>query len=157
VTNMLNPFRIAIWTAGVMACSGVDSPAPRPGTPPAAQGIVAGVVQDSAGRGIPNATVCAVTAFTVSGTPTLVARQASTNANGAYVVPINLTFKVEVRAPLTVTATPAAGTGLAPASGPGDSVMITAMPPPSETAHVNVVVPKGPPYDGVLCIFGTGP
>ena len=153
---MLNTLRIAIWTAALGACSGVESPAPGSRTPPASLGIVAGVVQDTAGRGVPNAIVCAVTAFTVSGTPTLVARQASTNANGTYVVPIDLTFKVDVRAPLMVTATPAAGTGLAPASGLRDSVVITTTPPPSETTHINVVVRKGPPYDGVLCIFGTG-
>lgn len=155
--KMLNPFRPVVWMAAVAACAGMDTSGTGTETPPVSQGVVAGVIQDTAGQGVPNATVCAVTAFTVSGTPTLVSAQASTKSNGTYVVPINLTFKVDVRAPLMVTATPAAGTGLAPASGPRDSVTITETPPPSETTHVNVVVRQGPPYDGVSCVFGTGP
>lgn len=150
---MLNRSRFAIWMAVAAACSGVDS-TPGPGTPPASQGIVTGVVQDSGGRAVANAVVCAATAFTVSGTPTLVTNQASTNANGTYLVPIDLTFKVDVRAGLTVAATPASGSGLAPAYQSGNTLLITTTPPPAETAHVNVVVPKGPPYSGVLCVFG---
>ena len=151
---MLNTSRFAIWTVVAAACSGVDSPASGPGTPPASQGIVAGVVQDSAGYGVPNAVVCAATAFTASGTPTLVTNQALTTANGSYMVPINLTFKIDVRAGLTVAATPANGSGLAPAFQSGSTLLITTTPPPSETAHVNVVVPKGSPGNGVLCVFG---
>src|SRR5437764_12103965 len=96
--------RFVIIVTAVAACSTSESPAPGPSNAPLSLGIVAGVVQDTAGHEIPNAVVCAATAFTVSGTPTLVVREASTNRNGAYLVPIDLAIKVDVRAGLTVAA-----------------------------------------------------
>jgi len=115
---------------------------------------VVGFVRDSAGRGVANAVVCAAAAFSVSGTPVLVERLDTTTSTGAYVVPIDLTFKADARAGLTVAATPGGGSGLTPAYKSGLTVLITATPPPAETTHADLIVPKGPPYDGLFCIYG---
>ena len=154
MNSTLNVLLILAAAHAVTACSGgvsPDSPAPPL---PMSQGVVVGFVRDSAGRGVANAVVCAAAAFGVSGTPTLVERQDTTTNTGAYVVRIDLTFKTDVRAGLTVAATPVPGSGLTPAYKSGLTVLIASTPPPSETTHADVVVPSGQPYNGVFCIFG---
>ena len=154
INPTLNVPLVLVATIAMAACSsGLSSDSPAPPLP-TSQGVVVGFVRDSAGRGVANAVVCAAAAFSVSATPTLVERLDTTTSTGAYVVPIDLTFKADVRAGLTVAATPAAGSGLTPAYKSGLTVLITATPPPSETTHADVVVPNGQPYNGVFCIFG---
>jgi hypothetical protein len=142
--------RLLIAACGTAACSSPASP--DLGTPP--QGVVAGFVRDTAGRGVANAAVCASAVFSVFGTPVLLVNQSTTNANGAYLVPLNFTLSADVRARLTVAATPAVSSGLAPAYESGRTVLIAATPPPAETTYVTVVVSQGPPRNEVLCLSG---
>ena len=136
-----------------MACCFPSTPI-GPKTTLTSEGVVVGYVQDSASHAVPQAIVCATAVFDLSGVPTIVAFQSSTDAVGAYLVPIGLTIMVDVRASLTVAATPPAASGLTTAYKPGLTVHITTALPPPETTHVNIVVPEGPPYRGTLCIAG---
>ena len=157
VTKMLTLPRLVITTSAMAACSlSTLSPdqAPGPGNDFTSQGIVTGLVRDTEGRGVANAVVCATAVFTVSGTPGVVVAQASTNADGAYLVPVNLTFKADVRARLTVAATPARNSGLEPGYTPGLTVLITTTLPPAETTYANVALGKGPPNHGIVCVSG---
>lgn len=145
---------LARRVVGVLLCAAACSSGSHTGPVPTSQGIVTGVVRDSAGRGIPYAKVCAATAVAPFGTPYLMTSLAHTWLDGSYVVRFNLDQSLDAWGPLTVNATPAAGSGLSPAYTSGDSVLITSAPPPSDTAHVDVVVPKGPAYSGIACVFG---
>jgi len=156
VTEMFRYPRVLMTTCAVAACSSAVSPDPDAANAFTSQGIVVGAVRDTAGRGVANAVVCATAVFTVSGTPVLAVGQGPTNANGAYLVPINLTFRAEVRGALTVAATPAMASGLEPAYKPGLTVLITTALPPAETTHVDLVVVKGTPSSGVFCVSGPG-
>ena len=140
MTEMFRYPRVLMTTCAVAACSSAVSPDPDAANAFTSQGIVVGAVRDTAGRGVANAVVCATAVFTVSGTPVLAVGQGPTNANGAYLVPINLTFRAEVRGALTVAATPAMASGLEPAYKPGLTVLITTALPPAETTHVDLVV-----------------
>src|SRR5262245_9345385 len=144
--------------AGLMvaaaACSTESSNTGPPPPPPASQGMVAGVVRDSAGRAVPNATVCATTVFSVSGTPAIVSNIAHTKQNGSYLVPLNFSADVDTIGGLTVAATPSAASGLSPAYVSGRTLRMSSTPPPAETTRVDIVVPKGPTFSGVFCTFG---
>src|SRR5882757_4398151 len=85
-------------TAFAMAACSPSEHATAPEETFASQGVVTGFVRDEAGRGVANAIICAVTAFNVSGTPVLVSNQVPTMTNGAYLLPISLTFKADARA-----------------------------------------------------------
>lgn len=147
----LNFSRLLIGACGRVACSSPSSPDAQ-GTPP--QGVVAGFVRDTAGRGVANAAVCATAVFSVFGTPVLLSNHGTTNTNGGYLVPLNFTLSAEVRARLTVAATPPVSSGLAPAYESGRTVLIAVTSPPAETTYVNVVVSPGPPRNEVLCLSG---
>jgi hypothetical protein len=116
--------------------------------------MIVGFVQDTAGQGLANAAVCATTVFDDAGTPVTLVYESSTNGNGAYTVSIDLVPQSDVHAGLTVAATPAAASGLAPGLKSGLSVLISVKSPPAETTHANVTVAKGTPYNGVFCAYG---
>ncbi|HWC75499.1 MAG TPA: hypothetical protein VG454_16345 [Gemmatimonadales bacterium] len=135
------------------ACKFLGSGEPQfPGT--RAQGIVTGLVSDSAGHRVADAAMCTTTVVDGSGTPTVVVSYGTTDNAGTYVVPVNLSFKADVRASLAVAATPSLGSGLAPAYQSGLSVLISSTFPPGETTHVNLVAPVGVPFDGRFCVHG---
>lgn len=117
-------------------------------------GLVMGVVRDSLGRRVANAKVCAAAVFMVNGTPLLLSRIGTTSRTGAYEIPIDFSVDTAVRAGLSVAATPPLPSGLAPGLRSGLSVLIAATPPPAETTHADVVVPRGEPYAGVFCAYG---
>lgn len=146
--------RLAVTAFVVSACDlSTESTDGFPPTP-ASQGIVAGFVRDTAGQAVASAIVCAMAAFDASGTPAMVVGQGSTNSTGAYVVHLNLTFKADARAGLTVAATPAAASGLTPAYIPYLSLLVSSTPPPPETTRTNLEVTPGPAHDGVFCVYG---
>ena len=138
-------------TAFAMAGCNPSEHATAPGETFASQGVVVGFVRDEAGRGVANAIICAVAVFDVSGTPVLVSRQASTITNGAYLLPVNLTFKADARAGLGVSANPALGSGLEPKHQSGLTLLITTALPPAETTHVDMVLVTGTPSNNVFC------
>ena len=143
---------ITITACAIAACSSSEpATAPIPGETFTSQGVVAGFVRDEAGRGVANAIVCAVAVFESFGTPVLISRQASTIASGAYLVPVNLTFRADVRAGLGVTANPALGSGLEPKVQSGLTLLITTTLPPAETTHVDMVLVTGTPSNNVFC------
>ena len=153
---MLGRSRVLIATCVIAACdlsTSADQDS-SPGSPVKSRGLVTGFVRDSSGRAVRNAVVCATGLFDFSGTPGVVSNQRPTDANGAFVVPLELPFETNTRGSLTVAATPAKTSGLAPAYKPGLSVFIAPTLPPAETTRVTIVVPQGTPYDGVLCIAG---
>jgi hypothetical protein len=138
-------------TAFAMAACSPSEHATAPGETFASQGVVTGFVRDEAGRGVANAIICAVTVVDVFGTPVLVSSQAPTMTSGAYLVPINLTFKADARAGLGVSANPALGSGLAPKYQSGFTLLITTTLPPAETTHVDMVLVTGTPSNNVFC------
>jgi hypothetical protein len=136
------------------ACS-VSSDADTDSPPtPDARGVVAGFVRDTTGHGVADAVVCAVAVFEVNGTPVILSRHAPSGGTGAYQIPMNFPVQVDVRAGLTIAATPAASSGLAPAMRSGLAILLTATPPPAETTHADLEVKNGTPYDGVFCASG---
>jgi hypothetical protein len=149
--------RFLIATCVVGACGSLLDT--RPGQPVGrtfvSEGIVTGFVRDSAGHGVFNVSVCATAGFAdVNGTPAIVSSEAASNADGSYLVPLDLTFQADARASLTVAATPGTLTGLAPTIKSGLSVLIATKPPPAETTRVNLVVQNGSPHDGAVCALG---
>jgi hypothetical protein len=155
LTKILRLPQITITACAIAACNSSEpATAPVPGETFTSQGVVAGLVRDEAGRGVANAIVCAVAVFDASGTPVLVSRQASTIAGGAYLVPVNLTFRTNVRAGLGVTANPALGSGLEPKIESGLTLLITTTLPPAETTHVDMVLAPGNPSNNVFCVSG---
>ena len=153
---MLGLPRVLIATGVIAACdlSTVSDQASTPGNAIRSRGLVAGFVQDSSGRAVSNAVVCATGLFDFSGTPGVVSNQGPTDANGAFVVPLELSFATNTRGSLTVAATPATTSGLAPAYKPDLTVLISPTLPPPETTRVTIVVPEGTPYNGVFCVAG---
>jgi hypothetical protein len=154
---LLNPTAVLLAPLGIVACTLLDGPpAPVFVDPFALQGIVAGFVRDSAGRGVPNVTVCAVAGFTASGTPVIVSRTASAKRNGAYLIQVDLTLHppVDVRASLGLTANPLSGSGLAPLTEGRRSVLLSTTIPPPETTYVDLVLAAGTPVEGVYCVAG---
>jgi hypothetical protein len=141
---------IMIAAFAIAACN-PSEPATAPEATFASQGVVVGFVRDEAGRGVANAIICAVAVFNVSGTPILVSNQAATITTGAYLLPVNLTFKADARAGLGVSANPPLGSGLEPKSQSGLSLLITTMLPPAETTHVDMVLVTGTPSSSVFC------
>ena len=141
---------IMITACAMAACNPSDQ-ATAPEATFASQGVVVGFVRDEAGRGVANAIICAVAVFDVSGTPVLVSRQAPTSTNGAYLLPVNLTFKADARAGLGVSANPPLGSGLEPKSQSGFTLLITTTLPPAETTHVDMVLVTGTPSNSVFC------
>jgi hypothetical protein len=133
-----------------VACSSSSDP----GTDPNAHGVVAGFVRDTAGRGVAGAVVCAVAVFEVNGTPVILGRQAPSGASGAYRIPMDFPVQADVRAGLTIAATPTVASGLEPALRSGLAILLAATPPPAETTHVDLVVRKGTAYNGVFCASG---
>ena len=161
LAKLLRLPHITITACAIAACSSSEpATAPDPGETPApgetftSQGVVAGFVRDEAGRGVANAIVCAVVTFDASGTPVLVSRQVSTITSGAYLLPVNLTFRADVRAGLGVTANPALGSGLEPKIQSGLTLLITTTLPPAETTHVDMVLAPGTPSNNVFCVSG---
>jgi hypothetical protein len=144
--------RVLMATLVLAACSSSASPDLDP--PTLSQGIVAGTVRDASGQPVPNAAICAAAAFAIEGTPFLVRAETATNANGRYVLPLNLDVDVDVRAGLVLVVTPLYSTGLAPRDAIDQSVLIMAPPPPAETSRVNFEVVAGMAHEGVLCPSG---
>jgi hypothetical protein len=133
-----------------IACSSSSDP----GTDPNVQGVVVGFVRDTTGRGVAGAVVCAVATFEVNGTPVILGRQAPTGVSGAYQVPMDFPVQADVRAGLTIAATPKAASGLEPALRSGLTILLAATPPPAETTHADLEVRKGTTSDGAFCAFG---
>ncbi len=146
---------LLLIAGSVIAACAVSSD-PGTGSKPASDshGMVVGFVRDTAGRGVSNAKVCATALLNANGTPLILVNRATTKASGAYEIPFDFGVNVDVRAGLTVAATPSVASGLAPALRSGLTLLIAATPPPAETTHADVQVPKGAPYDGVFCAYG---
>jgi len=145
---------VAMMATACGLADGLDPGPPGPGNAVVSQGVVVGFVRDSAGQGVANAAVCAVAVFSMNGTPAIVVRQGVSTAGGAYVVPIDLTFKADARAGLTVAATPPANSGLGAAYTHSLDVLITTSLPPAETTQATVVVAPGTPSSSVFCTSG---
>jgi hypothetical protein len=139
---------------GLAACGVTGSSDPGTQNPPPSQGIVAGLVSDPAGHGVANAAICATAVFEANGTPVIVVTQGATNSSGQYLIPVNPAFRTDVRAHVTVAATPSTSSGLAPAYTPGLTLLIASTLPPAETTHADITVPTGTPYNGVFCVSG---
>ena len=132
------------------ACSSSSDP----DTDPTTQGVVAGLVRDTTGRGVAGAVVCAVAVFEVNGTPVILGNQVVSGSGGGYQIPMNFPVQADVRAGLTITVTPKAASGLEPVLRSGLTILIAATPPPAETTRVDVEVRKGTAAGGVVCAFG---
>lgn len=139
-----------IWFAA--ACSSEPSTGSTAVSAP--QGMVVGFVRDTAGQGVANAVVCAVAVFEVGGTPVILSNQAPSGADGAYRVPMTFPVQTDVRAGLTVAATPSASSGLEPGLRSGLSILLAATAPPAETTRADLQVRKGTPHNGVFCAVG---
>jgi hypothetical protein len=141
---------LCLAVAGAAAC--FDSP-PGLETPTIApQGVVAGFVRDTTGRGLGNVVMCTVAIAVISGTPVIISATERTQANGAYLVPINVRLDADIRASVAVTANPAMGSGLEANSARGPTVLITRTGPPAETTYVDIVLHKGSPLQDVFCM-----
>jgi hypothetical protein len=148
--KMMGVARSLIPVCFAMACSSSSDP----GTDPNAQGVVVGFVRDTTGQGVSGAIVCAVAVFEVNGTPVILGRQAPSGTSGAYQIPMSFPVQADVRAGLTIAATPKAASGLEPALRSGLTILIAATPPPAETTHADLEVRKGTPSNGVFCASG---
>ncbi|MFL5489097.1 MAG: hypothetical protein ACJ8AJ_11500 [Gemmatimonadaceae bacterium] len=144
--------RVAVGACVLAACG--ESRISSGPEPFASQGVVDGFIRDEAGRGVPNVVVCAASVLNLSGTPLLISNQISTNPNGGYVIPVNLSIQANVRTGLTVTANPPAGSGLDGKMASGLSLLVTTNLPPAETTHVDMVLAPGTPPGSVLCTYG---
>ena len=142
---------VGIWV--IAACS-IDTQNALTSDTVMSQGIVVGVVRDTAGHPVANALVCATATFSSGGTPTIASTLGKSVSGGGYVVPLNLTYPVDAQAHLTVAATPDPGSGLQAGSTGGLIMAITSSLPPAETTHADIAVVSGTPYHGVFCTAG---
>src|SRR5881396_1011582 len=79
---------------GIVACHLDETTAtiPIPIDPFEVHGIVTGLVTDTTGKRIVNATVCAVTTFSASGTPIVIIGSVPTRSDGSYVTEVAFTL-----------------------------------------------------------------